>query len=233
MYEKPIDPKLTKLAQGATLALTNAKALFSEGQALFSCKAYARALFLHQISLEECAKVEMLGCWATLEMMGDPVDLRNMRSLFTSHKVKNFTNAYMLPASEAELEARKKDDWRAAFEVFREQQASFHHEANDRKNAALYVDFVDDMFVSPSDRITEEMVRDTLDRNQKFIELMRPKVEMLNSWATGDSGQLRKTLHAFRTRMEELREKHPNQPGEALNIVLEEMIKEARGDQQD
>jgi len=228
MADESADPEVGDLARGASLALANAEALFSEAQALFACGALARALFLHQISLEECAKIEILGWCATGHLMGEPVDLSKMRSRFTSHRAKNFTNAYMLPACEAELEARGRADWRASLEAFKEKQASFHQEANDRKNAALYVDYVDGVFVSPQDRVTREMVRETADRNHQFIELMRPCVEMLSRWATEGSEQVRRTLQTFRTRMEELREELPDEPQKVLELVLEEMVKEAR-----
>ncbi|MFH0919529.1 MAG: AbiV family abortive infection protein [Fibrobacterota bacterium] len=229
MDEKSINPQMAKLVRGVSLALANAQALFREGQALYACNAFARALFLHQISLEECAKVEMLGCFAIMHLMGVPIELGNKRYYFTNHKTKNYTNAYMLPFNDAELKALDKADWRSSLDIFKERQASFHKESNDRKNAALYVDYVDDdVFVTPDDRITLEMVREIADRNHRFIELMRPKAELLSGWAAKGFDQVSKTLQMFRSRMEELREKLPNEPQKVLDIVLEEMVKAAK-----
>ena len=49
------------LIEGASKTFANAEALYSEATILANCQAWARALVLHQISSEECAKIEMLG----------------------------------------------------------------------------------------------------------------------------------------------------------------------------
>lgn len=230
----PINPKdshLSELTRGASLALANAEDLFREGKTLFACRALSRALFLHQISLEECGKAEILGWWATGHLMGISVDLSKMKPRLASHKTKNFANAYMLPLGKAEQKARDESDWRASHRAFKEKQAAFHQQSNDRKNASLYVDFVDDVFLAPHDRITEDMVHEIAETNHTFIELMRPKVEMLTLWAQEPDGA-RETLNHFRERMEELREKYPDEPQKAFDILIEEMLTLANSTQQ-
>jgi AbiV family abortive infection protein len=213
------------------LALANAEDLFREGTALLACRAFSRALFLHQISLEECGKAEMLGWWATGHLMGTSVDLSNMRSRLARHKDKNFANAYMLPVSEAEQKAHDEYDWQAAHVAFKEEQAAFHQHSNDRKNASLYVDVVDDLFVAPRDRITEQMVHEIAATNDKFIELMRPKVEMLTLWAQEPDG-VRECLKSFRDRMVELLEEYSDEPQKAFDVLLDEMLTQATKAQQ-
>jgi len=208
------------------LAFANAEDLFREGKTLFACKDLSRALFLHQISLEECGKVEMLGWWATGHLMGFSMDLLKMKSRLASHKAKNFANAYMLPFGDAEQKARAESDWRASVTAFRKQQATFHQQSNTLKNASLYVDFVDDKFLAPGDRITEDMVREIATRNHTFIELMRPKVQMLTLWVQ-EADATREMLKYFRKRMEELKKKHPDEPQKAFDILLEEMAAQA------
>jgi len=225
------DPHLSELARGASLAFANAEDLFREGKTLSACKAFSRALFLHQISLEECGKTEILGWWATGHLMGISVDLSKMRPRLTRHMVKNFANAYMLPLSEAEQKARDESDWRREHQAFKEQQAAFHQQSNDRKNASLYVDFVDDVFLAPDDRITEDMVHEIAETNHTFIEFMRPKVEMLTRWAQDPDGA-RETMKGFRQLVEALREKHPDDPQKALNALLEEKLAQLKNSQQ-
>ena len=41
----------------------------------------------------------MLGAWATSLFMGFEIDLRKLSVALVSHKAKNYTNAYMLPAT--------------------------------------------------------------------------------------------------------------------------------------
>ena len=231
MPNNPKDPHLFELALGASLALANAEDLFQEGKTLFACKALSRALFLHQISLEECGKAEILGWWATGHLMGLSVDLSKMKPRLASHKTKNFANAYMLPVSKAEKKARDESNWRASLLAFKKEQAAFHQQSNDRKNASLYVDFVDDVFLAPHDRITEDMVQEIAKTNHEFIELMRPKVEMLTLWAQEADG-VRETLKLLRKQMEDLREKYPEDPQKAFDALLEEMLTLAKRAQQ-
>ena len=58
------------------MAFLNAEELFQEASLLGSHGAICRALFLHQISLEECGKIEMLGGWATSSSYGPQGRLR-------------------------------------------------------------------------------------------------------------------------------------------------------------
>jgi AbiV family abortive infection protein len=227
----PEDPHLSELVRGASLAFANAEQLFSEAKILSARKAFSRALFFHQISLEECGKTEILGWWATGHLMGIAVDFEKIRSRLTRHKVKNFVNAYMLPLSEAEQKARDESDWKREHEAFKEQQAAFHQESNDRKNASLYVDIVDNAFLCPTDRITEAMVHEIADRNNTFIELMRPKVEMLRYWEQDPDGT-RESMKGFQQLMEELRENNPDDPRKAFNALLTEILVQLKKAQQ-
>jgi hypothetical protein len=62
------------LVRGAEKTFDNAEKLYFEAETLAKTGATARALCLHQISLEECAKVETLGAWATSLLAGQKVD---------------------------------------------------------------------------------------------------------------------------------------------------------------
>src|SRR4051812_10735855 len=64
-----------ELVRGAQLAFKNAEALYNEAQLLGTNGAFARALTLHQISLEECSKLDILCVAATSVVMGHHVDL--------------------------------------------------------------------------------------------------------------------------------------------------------------
>ena len=90
---------LSELARGAQKTFDNADALYREAKILGAAGALGRALFLHQISLEECAKIESLGAWATSLLAGYSVDEKKIIAGFASHAQKNRTNAYMLKGS--------------------------------------------------------------------------------------------------------------------------------------
>ncbi len=224
---EPKDPHLSELVRGASLAFANAEELFREAQTLSACKAFSRALFLHQISLEECGKTEIIGWWATGHLMGISVDVSRIRSRLARHKVKNFANAYMLPLNEAQQKARDESDWRREHQAFKKQQAEFHQQSNEKKNASLYVDFVDDVFLAPDDRITEDMVHEIAETNHTFIELMRPKVEMLTFWEQYPD-VTRDVIKGFQERMQALWEEYPDDPREALEVLDGEMMEQLK-----
>lgn len=166
----------------------------------------------------------MIGWWTTGHMRGQPVDFGKMRKRFTKHKAKNYANSYSLPLSEAEQDARKKLDWNKEHEEFKKQQSSFHDQSNSRKNAALYVDIVKDDFLGPSDQITEEMVHEIDATNYSFIELMRPKVEMLKKWKEQPDG-IRNELDGFEERLKTIAEQHDN-PMDAVKAILGDMMRQ-------
>jgi AbiV family abortive infection protein len=173
---------LSQLAQGAEKPFHNAEALFLEAKILSSAGALGRALFLHQISLEECAKVEIIGAWAVSILAGLPVNQQKLLASLRHHNNKNRTNAYMMEGSSTERDARKREDWKTALAEFTAYQTKFHASSNAAKNASLYVDFEDGAFVSPVDRISPEMVENIADRNEHFLGLTFPKIRMLLRW---------------------------------------------------
>jgi AbiV family abortive infection protein len=173
---------LSELASGAEKIFANAEALYREAKVLGGASALGRALFLHQISLEECAKIETIGAWATSLLAGLPIDQKGILAGFASHRGKNRTNAYMLEGSAEEYVARERGDWKAALEEFKKLQAEFHETSNDAKNASLYVDFEDGKFVAPIERITQAMLDETAARSETFLGLMYPYLKMLRKW---------------------------------------------------
>lgn len=183
--ERPkIDRELLgELARGARLIFENAEALFKEATTLAAAGATSRGLFLHQISLEECAKIDLIGPWATCLLAGIPTTDNNWLAAMRQHAIKNLTNAYMLEGSAEEQDAKQRGDWDVARAAFEKLQSEFHAKSNAAKNASLYVDFADGKFVSPVDRISTEMLTETAARNEMFLGLVYPKVEVLSIWA--------------------------------------------------
>lgn len=171
------------LIVGAEKIFANAEALFSEATILANSRAWPRALFLHQIALEECAKVDALGAAVTSLLMGHEVNIEAMRLAFRRHKYKNKANAYFLPTTEAEQLARDSGDFDAASQEFKQRQKAFHVESNSDKNASLYVDF-GETFSSPQDLISEEVFVKVRKRNEEFMSIAFHHVSMLRGWAS-------------------------------------------------
>lgn len=170
---------LQEILRGAQLAFENAEKLYQEAELLGTNGAFARALTLHQISMEECSKVNMLGTAAMSLLLGHPADLNKLATKFRQHKIKNYNNAYISVTTDAEREARKSGDPERAIEIFKAQQATLHQWLNSNKNASLYVDYLDDKFVSPTERITEELAVQFQGLNAVFLRHGSSNLEVL------------------------------------------------------
>ncbi len=213
---------LNTLADGAAKVLQNASDLYDEATTLHRTGALSRALFLHQISLEECAKIEMLGAWAVSVLAGIDVNEDRVASAFASHKAKNYTNAYMLPPSADEAMARREKRRADSLEAFKQQQAVFHRESNAAKNAALYVNMQRHEFGTPKERITEEMVSGIAHLNEKFLGGAQLKVRMLHGWQRNPS-VVRALLEPFLARIAELSEQL-EQGDDAVDAFMDELF---------
>ncbi|WP_051002960.1 AbiV family abortive infection protein [Bradyrhizobium elkanii] len=215
---------LAEITKGGLAAFENAERLFVEASILLKAKAYSRSLFLHQISMEELAKVERLGGLASGLLMGIEVDLSKATKGLTQHKAKNHLNAYMLPQSEAEQAAVERGDVEASLKAFSATQTAFHQKSNDAKNAALYVDFDGKTFVSPVERINAGMVAEIAKQNAEFLGLMAPKRDMLVKWNEDPDAviPLVKTLKDATLR---LRREYKDDPSKAMELLMEELFK--------
>jgi AbiV family abortive infection protein len=165
--------------RGAEKTFDNAEKLYFEATLLANAGATARALCLHQISLEECSKIENMGAWATGLLSGIEVDQNKVLAAFRRHSSKNKSNAYMLEGSQEEKDATARGDLETAREEFRKLQLDFHEASNNAKNASLYVDWNDGEFVSPSEQITPEMLSQIIGRNRKFLGYAHNSLKML------------------------------------------------------
>ena len=215
---------LSEISRGAQLAFTNAEELYQEGDLLRQHGSMNRALFLHQISLEECGKIEIIGAWATNLVLGGHLNVPKMKKAFRSHEVKNYANAYFATPTPEELEARRRGDQKAAVKAFQRFQEKFHSEANSAKNASLYVEFVNNRFSAPSEVITEEMVIGIATVNVYFLGLTAPKVRMLKRMSE-DDGALERTIRWFSARATELRTQKPEDVPTELDALMQEMFR--------
>jgi AbiV family abortive infection protein len=169
------------LIDGTLSVFENADRLFYEASILADVEAFPRAYLLHQISLEECGKIEILGAAVVSCLIGMEVDIRSLSRVFRRHESKNKMNAYFLPRSEDEVVAEKNDDIAAAVSAFKAVQEEFHQESNRLKNSSLYVDF-DGGFTSPQNVISKDDYERVRAQNAEFMGLTNLKVQMLSRW---------------------------------------------------
>jgi AbiV family abortive infection protein len=212
---------LNELAEGAQKVFRNADTLYQEAKILGAAGALSRALFLHQISLEECAKIEAMGWWATSLLAGFPINQKKVVEGFASHSRKNRINAYMLKASGEEQAAKGRGDWKAALEAFNNLQAEFHQKSNDAKNASLYVDFKDGKFIGPVERITDAMLAEIAARNEAFLGEAYPKIRLLSK-LTRAPEESRERIVAFEKVIKAA--KDPNEAMVSVRTLMDELI---------
>jgi AbiV family abortive infection protein len=214
--------RIGEYSRGGRLIFENAEALYQEANALREAGHLARAAFLHQISMEECAKVDMLGGWVTTVLMGGKISERAMARVFRDHGAKNYANAYNATPTPEELEAKKRGDWRAVREAFKTFQAMFHSEVNTTKNAALYVDFKDGQFISPKDVIPIETVTVMAALNADFLSRASLFVRLLGRMAN-ETSTFEGFARHFALRAEELRRSGKHDPETLMAELLQEM----------
>lgn len=207
------------LVRGAEKTFDNAEQLFREARLLTQAGAIARALCLHQLSLEECAKVDTLGAWAVSELLGYAVDQKRVLAALRQHGAKNRTNAYLLELSDAELDARARGDLAGALAAFKQTQAAFHANANLAKNAALYVDWVDGAFVAPAERITSEMLAEIVERNAEFLGFASTNLKSLQR-LEAEPDAIEALLSGFVEQVETLRAERPDDVIAGIEALL-------------
>jgi AbiV family abortive infection protein len=216
--------RLREYRRGAQLIFENAEELFKEADTLRQAGFLARAAFLHQISMEECAKVDMLGGWATMLLMGAMVDDQQIARAFRDHKAKNRSNAYMASVTPEEDEARQRGDWKSSAEAFERFQQMFHSQVNTTKNAALYVDFEASKFISPKEVVTEETVIAMAALNYHFLSVTFPFLRLLERMAN-ESDTFEGFVTQITRRAHELRDECSSDPEKVMHQLLEEMRK--------
>lgn len=175
------DKQVQLLTDGLLKTFHNAEELYNEATYLAERGSLPRAALLHQISLEERGKAQMLCAAIFLALQGTLIDMRKLKRAFSRHEGKNRTNAYFLPTSQEENIARRNNDFKAATKAFKDIQTQFHEESNTLKNASLYVDF-DGKFVSPNDVVTRENLDQIRQRNAEFLSMTYHKLSVVEGW---------------------------------------------------
>lgn len=173
---------LATLSEGAEKCLENAERLFKDARTLAGNGSYSTAVFLYQSSIEECAKIDLIGRWATSLLGGAAIDAAKLKKSLSAHRSKNNANAYDLKPTQAELLARSAGNWDAARSEFAKTQLDFHDESMRLRNAALYVDFRDGTFVAPQDIVPSATAAALEKFNMEHIHAKRGMVALLKRW---------------------------------------------------
>ena len=218
---------LSEMSRGVELSFRNAEELAKEAELLRKKGHQPRALVLHQISIEECGKIDIIVGHAMQLFLSGTMDLEKMASAFRSHKAKNYANAYFTEVIGDELEARKSGDVKAAVEAFKALQEKFHKDSNDAKNAALYVDFRDGKFISPGDVISAATAEAIAAMNYHFLSLTAPKVNMVENLLK-DTGPMKRTLTWMKEQVTKMKDEKPKDAEAAMGDLFDQMFERFR-----
>jgi AbiV family abortive infection protein len=221
---------LSVLVRGGEKVFENAEQLYREGETLAKAGATARALFLHQISLEECSKVDSLGAWAVSLLCGYEVDQKRILAVLARHSSKNKSNAYMLEGSPPEKEAKARGDWETASKEFKMLQEQFHQKSNTAKNASLYVDWNDGEFVAPREQINKEMLAEIIVRNETFLGYAYNNLKMLKRLEKAPD-DMQRVVVEFAETAENMRKENPGETMHALNELIRKFVDVRRKEQ--
>jgi AbiV family abortive infection protein len=215
------DKDLSVLVRGAEATCANAEELFLEAVMLREAGHLSRACFLHQISMEECGKVEMLGWWIVGALAGLRQDTQKLLQELRGHKAKNLANAYLLEPTKEEKHARERKDWEGYKSASARAARDFHKKSNWAKNAALYVDIDirDGNVTTPRDSITVEMVAEIAKLNESYLRDTQRNVRMLLEWEKGTRPDTRQ----FFERIEQLEKEMPDDPQKVMEVIMEEL----------
>lgn len=216
--------ELKALIEAAEACFVNAEMLYDEAVILTEADRTARALFLHQISLEELGKFELLGAWITGHLAGVNKDPKDFYKKLAQHRAKNFANSYFLSVEGEELAAQNRNDVKAKLQAFAEVQKRFHAESNDAKNAALYVDVAEGKLQTPVSTISKEMLASIRERNEHFLSITYPRLTMMKNWPERKE-QLAAVMKEFMKVMEEKRKKLPDDMSKVAEVAIEELMR--------
>lgn len=214
--------RLGNYASGAAMIFENAEALHDEGRLLGTKGHFARATVLHQISMEECSKIDILGATATLILAGHDVDDSRLAKEFRDHKAKNYVNAFFARTTKEELSARARRDWRASSDAFKRVQERFHDEVNAIKNAGLYVDFRGGRFSAPVDEIDRSTAMAFQCVNAYFLQRCDNYVRLLRKLVS-EPDFFAQLIKDFVERSEGLSASRDSDPQQILDLLMEEL----------
>lgn len=164
------------LLNGARVCRLNAESLINEAEVLLISGYLSRAYFLFQISMEEIAKIEMLGTIAIGLAFGITVDLEKAKKSFRSHESKNKVNSFHMPYSQDELMFFNQGDYENFMRAFEKNSSSYVKSKNDYKNNSLYTGWKGNDFILPESIIKKEDV--ILIKNEARYRLAQASISL-------------------------------------------------------
>lgn len=152
-----------EIAKGIELSLENAAELISDADLLLKERKFPRAYTLYQLAIEEIGKSRILFSLIMKLKLGEEVNYKELNSDFLFHQEKTKSSitfeltAILLMGSNTPKEDKEKRD--ALNEMIDDlaKERKNVGQLNDNKNNSLYVNVIDEKFISPKELITEKI----------------------------------------------------------------------------
>lgn len=166
--------KVRDAIEGALKTVRNAQQLCDEAELLHRHKMFARSYALSHLAREEVGKSAMLFKVAIDLLLDNQIDWKKVDRRFRSHKekIKNDRVLTFLLFGHMEVEGRKLDPK----VLFNSGTVEY---TNARKNASLYVDWVEGKFLSPEESVSEQQSERNLDLAMYRVVFMSEVVPSL------------------------------------------------------
>jgi AbiV family abortive infection protein len=156
--------------------LENARELVEEAELLLSNARFARAYALAHLACEEMAKLPMLLRAATDTLMGEEFDWPKLQRRLRSHhaKIRNilFTDYLVDQDVEGDADLKRLSEDLKRVPTY-----------NKLKNWSLYADLSDDVFLKPSELISEGLAT-------AYVKLGRSRLTFFETLELGTQGKI-------------------------------------------
>ncbi|HDR1920103.1 TPA: AbiV family abortive infection protein [Pasteurella multocida] len=166
--------KARELIEGALKTVRNAQQLCDESELLYQHKMFARSYALSHLAREEIGKSAMLFKVAIDCLLGNQIDWKKVDRRFRSHKEKIMNDRALtfLLFGHMKAEGRKLDP----NILFNSGTVEY---MNARKNASIYVDWMEGKFISPEESVSEQQSARNLDLAIYRVALMSKVIPSL------------------------------------------------------
>jgi AbiV family abortive infection protein len=177
---------IAQIYEACTKILENAHELMADAELLLGNGRYPRAFTTAHLALEELAKLPVLHTLAIELARGRRVDWHAVDRRLRNHEVKIKGDILMDFLRTAHITGANVE---SLFQRLHGASAT-----NDLKNQSLYATQISDTFIKPSDVITEEIARATLEHTRAQLQTAQLQASVMALATGGTEAGLRKWI---------------------------------------
>ncbi len=157
--------KIEDINEGMKKVLNNASSLIEDSELLYKSNKYPRSYTLAHLSIEEIAKLPMLFRIGTLIKINETIDWKKFWDNFGKHNKKLLNNLFW------SFLYFSNNSPNINIESFLNDSIKVISKKNDLKNNSLYVGFIGNKFIEPSETILEHRAQIILELSKRTYKL--------------------------------------------------------------